>query len=150
MASAFGQIPMRAFSDRRLSAGALRLLACYGYHDRNGRNGRYCYARRSTIARETGIHYRNLNRYDRELVACGYIQVGPNPKDKREKIVRVINHDDLEKEVVNLDDRPEEKVINTDDKNAETVIKPTGQVSDLSAEASPIRDLVKRSEEAPL
>lgn len=94
MAREGGYLPKRAFRDSRLSASALRLLACYAYHDRGGKNGQACYARCTTVSDETEIHYRNLSRYDRELQSAGYIEIWPNPKDKRQRMVRVISDDE--------------------------------------------------------
>lgn len=68
----FGAIPLRAFSDSRLSAAHFRVMGVIAYHDRLGRNGQGCWVAQEKLA-AAAVHYNTLSRIAGELEGFGYI-----------------------------------------------------------------------------
>ncbi len=86
----FGAIPVRAFSDGRLSGSHFRLLGAIAYFDRFGRNGYGCIAGHQKISETAAIHYTNIGRLRDDLENWGYLKIQPSPLDRRRRVYRVI------------------------------------------------------------
>ncbi len=89
----FGAIPVRAFSDGRLSASHFRLLGTIAYFDRFGRNGYGCIAGHRKLSETAAIHYTNIGRLRDNLENWGYLNIQPNPLNRRRRVYRVIYYE---------------------------------------------------------
>lgn len=90
----FGPIPLRAFSDQRLTELHLRTLGIIAYHDRMSLvvgAGQGCWASSATMAEEMGgYNIANVSTAISQLEKWGYLQIEKRPADKRMRVYRVI------------------------------------------------------------
>jgi len=143
-AEQFGPIPVRAFSDTRLSAADFRLLGAIAYFDRLGRNGAGCFADPRKLAEMAAIDYSHLARHAERLREGGYIEIGRSATDRRRRDYAVIYNENSEV-VAKIGDNPgaeasdPEKVANAGDNRAEKVANPNRQVIDPKPGSPPKR-----------
>lgn len=91
----FGAIPLRAFSDSRLSGAHFRVMGAIAYHDRLGRNGQGCWVAQDKLAAEAAVHYNTLSKIARDLERYGYIIKSRHPKNRRTRVYSLIYNDKL-------------------------------------------------------
>jgi DNA-binding MarR family transcriptional regulator len=85
----YAPLPARAVGDDKLSAEDFRVLGVIAAHDRLGANGVGCYASVSRLAQLTNAHVKSVSRTISSLAQRGYIEINPNPMDKRRHVYRI-------------------------------------------------------------
>ena len=86
----WGAIPVRAFSDARLSRIDFRVLGVVAYHDRFGRNGMGCTLDFRKLAAKAAVDPSHLARHTKRLQEFGYITVTKSETDRRRRSYSVI------------------------------------------------------------
>jgi hypothetical protein len=86
----FGAIPMRAFSDTRLSRTHLAVLGVISSFDRFGRNGAGCYARQERIAELAACTPSTVSKRVGDLSRWGYLKA-ERQKNRRRVQYNVIH-----------------------------------------------------------
>ena len=71
----FGAIPVRAISDKRLSAADWRVLGAIARSDSFGKNGRHCYANQTTIGEWANVTRTTANKSIGKLHDLGYVAI---------------------------------------------------------------------------
>lgn len=94
------------------------------------RNHRHCDAGLKLLSEESGINYRNINRYARELAELGYIEYWQSPLDRRKRRYRLIYDDEFEGPSGDKLAPDQKDVINRDYKTNENVITELPQATD--------------------
>ena len=97
----FGAIPVRAFSDNRLSVADFRVLGVIASRDRFGRNGTACTLGARKLAEQAKINPAHLARHTKRLEELGYITIERSEADKRRLIYAVVYEE--AKEIVTMD-----------------------------------------------
>jgi DNA-binding MarR family transcriptional regulator len=87
-------IPARAARDLRLSARHWRALAVIALHDQLDKNGTGCWASQRRLADLLGVDETQLSHVLTDLRDYGYLNSTINPKDRRQRIHRIIYNDD--------------------------------------------------------
>ena len=86
----FAPLPLQTIGNRNLSQVDIWVATAVAWHDRFGNNGKGCYAGRSTLAREIGIHETQVSRSLTNLERENIIERSRDPKDRRRRVYRMI------------------------------------------------------------
>jgi DNA-binding MarR family transcriptional regulator len=86
---AFAAVPIRAFSDDRLSGRHWRVLCVIAFHDRLGRNGQGCWASLKQLAQEANLSEPHFSDMASDLRRWGYVTADRNPARRNQIIRRV-------------------------------------------------------------
>jgi len=95
--SRFAPVPARAARDLRLGARHWRALAVIALHDQLDKNGAGCWATQRRLADLLGVDETQLSHMLTDLREFGYIASTINPKDRRQRIHRIVYNDDDKK-----------------------------------------------------